>query len=308
MTINQIEYIVAIADFKSFSKAADHCCVSQPSLSIQITNLEDELNMQLFDRKSKPIIPTAHGEEIIAQARAVLREWNNLKALSNGYSNKVAGSINLGVIPTVAPYLVPKFLSNLGQTYPDLHISIAELTTAQIKQQLLEGKLDLGILVTPLNEDTLRETPLYYEELLLFSFAKGRANEDFEKEILPEKLWLLEEGHCLSSQINFICNLRNLKPKSSNFVYKSGSLETIVRLAKDAEGQTIVPQMLLDYLTDDLKNNIFPILPAKPYREVSIVHGQNFVRKAVLKAVVDEIQKIVPQEWTQSKVRNIIPI
>lgn len=308
MTINQIEYIVAIADFKSFSKAADHCCVSQPSLSIQITNLEDELNMQLFDRKSKPIQPTAHGEEIIAQARAVLREWNNLKALSNGYSNKVAGSINLGVIPTVAPYLVPKFLSNLSQTYPDLHIAISELTTGQIRQQLMEGKLDLAILVTPLNEQTVKEIPIYYEELLLFSFARNKKTNEFEQEIIPEKLWLLEEGHCLSNQINFICNLRNLKPKASNFVYKSGSLETIVRLAKDAEGQTIVPQMLLDYLTEDLKENIFPILPVQPYREVSIVHGQNFVRKAVLHAIVDEIKKIVPQEWTQAKARNIIPI
>ena len=307
MNINQVEYIVAIADFKSFSKAADHCCVSQPSLSIQITNLEDELNMQLFDRKSKPIQPTAHGEEIIAQARVVLKEWNNLKALSNGYSNKIVGSLNLGVIPTVAPYLVPKFLSNLSQAYPDLHISITELTTSQIKQQLLEGKLDLGILVTPLEDATLKESPIYYEELLLFSFAKN-SSDKFVEEIIPEKLWLLEEGHCLSSQINFICNLRNLKPKASNFIYKSGSLETIVRLAKDAEGQTIVPQMLCDYLTDDLKDNIFPILPAKPYREVSIVHGQNFVRKAVLRAIIDEIKKIVPVEWTQAKNRNIIPI
>lgn len=307
MNINQVEYIVAIADFKSFSKAADHCCVSQPSLSIQITNLEDELNMQLFDRKSKPIQPTAHGEEIIAQARVVLKEWNNLKALSNGYSNKIVGSLNLGVIPTVAPYLVPKFLSNLSQAYPDLHISITELTTSQIKQQLLEGKLDLGILVTPLEDATLKESPIYYEELLLFSFAKNPTGK-FVEEIIPEKLWLLEEGHCLSSQINFICNLRNLKPKAANFIYKSGSLETIVRLAKDAEGQTIVPQMLCDYLTDDLKDNIFPILPAKPYREVSIVHGQNFVRKAVLRAIIDEIKKIVPVEWTQAKNRNIIPI
>ena len=307
MNINQVEYIVAIADFKSFSKAADHCCVSQPSLSIQITNLEDELNMQLFDRKSKPIQPTAHGEEIIAQARVVLKEWNNLKALSNGYSNKIVGSLNLGVIPTVAPYLVPKFLSNLSQAYPDLHISITELTTSQIKQQLLEGKLDLGILVTPLEDATLKESPIYYEELLLFSFAKNPSGK-FVEEIIPEKLWLLEEGHCLSSQINFICNLRNLKPKAANFIYKSGSLETIVRLAKDAEGQTIVPQMLCDYLTDDLKDNIFPILPAKPYREVSIVHGQNFVRKAVLRAIIDEIKKIVPVEWTQAKNRNIIPI
>ncbi len=306
MTIPQLEYIVAIADFNSFSKAAEHCCVTQPSLSIQITNIESEMNMQLFDRKSKPIKPTLHGEEIIQQARIVLKEWNNLKSLSKGYSSKVTGTINLGIIPTIAPYLVPKFLSHLNKTYPELQIIISELTTDQIKQQLVEGKLDLGLLVTPLQEKMFNEIPIYYEELLLYSNAEN--NGQVVNEIKPELLWLLEEGHCLSNQINFICSLRNLKARSNNFIYKSGSLETIVRLAKDSNGQTIIPLMVLDYLPEDIKSHIFSILPAKPYREVSIVHSQSFVRKAVLKVIIEEIKNVVPEEWTLPKNRNIIPI
>ncbi|MEY2792018.1 MAG: hypothetical protein RJA76_10 [Bacteroidota bacterium] len=303
MNISQIEYIVAVADFKSFSKAAEHCCVTQPSLSIQITNLESELNMQLFDRKSKPIKPTAHGEEIIQQARIVLKEWNNLKSLSKGYSSKVSGTINLGIIPTIAPYLVPKFLSHINKTYPDLQLIISELTTDQIKQHLIEGKLDLGLLVTPLNESMLNEIPVYYEELLLYSNALEKS-----KEIQPDLLWLLEDGHCLSNQVNFICSLRNLKAKFNNFIYKSGSLETIVRLAKDSNGQTIVPELVVEYLPEEIKNQIFPILPNKPFREISMVHSQSFVRKAILRVLIDEISKVVPIEWTQVKDRNIIPI
>ncbi len=306
MNISQIEYIVAVADFCSFSKAAEHCCVTQPSLSIQITNLESELNMQLFDRKSKPIKPTAHGQEIIQQARLVLKEWNNLKSLSKGYSSKVSGTINLGIIPTIAPYLVPKFLSNINKTYPELQIIISELTTDQIRQQLIEGKLDLGLLVTPLNENMLNEIPIYYEELLLYSNAKR--DEIIYSEIEPELLWLLEDGHCLSNQVNFICSLRNLKVKSNNFIYKSGSLETIVRLAKDSNGQTIVPQMIIEYLPDDIKNQIFTINPTKPFREVSIVQSHSFVRKAILRVIIEEISKVVPPEWTNIQERNIIPI
>lgn len=308
MTIPQIEYIIAVADFKSFSKAAEHCCVTQPSLSIQITNLESELNMQLFDRKSKPIKPTPHGEEIIQQSRIVLKEWNNLKSLSKGYSSKVSGTINLGIIPTIAPYLVPKFLSSLNKSYPDLQVIISEVTTDQIRQQLIEGRIDLGILVTPLHDAMLNEMPIYYEELLLYSNVFN--NNEIVKEIKPDALWLLEEGHCLSNQINFICSLRNLKMKSTNFTYKSGSLETIVRLAKDSNGQTVVPKMVLDYLPDDIKNQVFPILPVKPYREVSVVYSQSFVRKAILKVIVDEILKVVPSDWAVNlnKEKNIIPI
>ncbi|MEY4383178.1 MAG: hypothetical protein RI995_720 [Bacteroidota bacterium] len=306
MTIPQIEYIIAVADFNSFSKAAEHCCVTQPSLSIQITNLENELNMQLFDRKSKPIKPTGHGEEIIQQARIVLKEWNNLKSLSKGYSSKVAGTINVGIIPTIAPYLVPKFLSTLNKAYPELQVIISELTTDQIRLQLIDGKLDLGVLVTPLQESLLQEIPIYYEELLLYSNVID--NGKIMNEIQPEKLWLLEEGHCLSNQINFICSLRNLKTKANNFIYKSGSLETIIRLAKDANGQTIVPLMVQDYLPEDIKNQIFSILPAQPYREVSIVHSHSFVRKAILKVIIEEIKKVVPKEWTTKMERNIIPI
>jgi len=307
MTLTQLEYIVAIADFNSFSKAADHCCVTQPGLSIQITNLEDELQMSLFDRKSKPIVPTSYGEEIIKQARIILNEVSNLKALSKGYGTQISGNINVGIIPTVAPYLVPKFLSNLNKKYPELQVIISELTTEQIKQQIKEGKIDLGILVTPLHEDSLNEIPLYYEELLLFSNYYSTKNE-IAKEIKPDLLWLLEEGHCLSNQINFICNLRNLKNKNSNFVYKSGSLETIVRLANDSNAQTIIPLMVLDYLPEEIKQKTFEILPAKPFREVSLIHNKSFIRKAVLKAIQEEILTCIPDNWKSIMERNIIPI
>jgi LysR family hydrogen peroxide-inducible transcriptional activator len=178
MTITQLEYIIALADLKSFSKAADYCCVSQPSLSMQVQKLEDELNLTLFNRKVKPLEPTLEAKEILAKARIILSESKSILSFTKGWSTQVNGNLSIGVIPTIAPYLMPRFLSDFQLKYPDLTISISETTTENIKAEIAEGRIDIGILVTPLNSD-LVEVPLYYEELFLYS------NVDFSLWILP---------------------------------------------------------------------------------------------------------------------------
>lgn len=306
MTITQLEYIVALADLKSFSKAADFCCVTQPSLSMQIQKLEDELNVSLFNRKSKPLTPTIYGDEIIQQARVILKETQTLMALSKGWGNQVSGVLSIGIIPTIAPYLVPKFLSKFQRKYPDLTINISETTTENIKKDIKEGKLHIGILVTPLN-DHLVEKPLFYEELYLYSNCKNKNNQVID-EILTDKLWLLEEGHCLSNQVASICNLKSNSSQSTKISYQTGSLETIVRLVEDSEGQTIIPQMLIDYLDDNFKSKVFPITDPIPVREVSLVYSPSYARKAIIKALQEEILSVIPIEWQSSQNRNIIPI
>lgn len=306
MTITQLEYIVALADLKSFSKAADFCCVTQPSLSMQIQKLEDELNVSLFNRKSKPLSPTLYGEEIIQQARIILKETQALMTLSKGWGNQVSGILSIGIIPTIAPYLVPKFLSKFQKKYPDLTINISETTTENIKKEIKEGKLHIGILVTPLN-DHLIEKPLFYEELYLYSNCKNE-NLEIIDEIVTEKLWLLEEGHCLSNQVASICNLKSNLSQTTKISYQTGSLETIVRLVEDSEGQTIIPQMLTDYLDERYHSRVFPIKNPVPVREVSLVYSPSYARKAIIKALQEEILSIIPLEWQNSSNRNIIPI
>jgi LysR family hydrogen peroxide-inducible transcriptional activator len=306
MTITQLEYIVALAEHQNFSKAADFCCVSQPSLSMQIQKLEEELNVIIFNRKAKPICPSPQGEEIINTARRILVDTKSILSLSKGWSADVSGSVSIGVIPTIAPYLIPKFLSKFQKSFPQLSIRIAETTTENIKKELKAGKLDIGILVTPLNDEFV-EIPLYYEELFLYSNAYNSLGE-IEKILDPEKLWLLEEGHCLSNQVNSICNMQNRQHVESRIAYDTGSLETIVRLAEDGNGQTIIPQMLINYLDPTNQNKVFDLPSPSPVREISIVHTNQYTRKGIIQAFKKAILAEIPEEWLKLTGRSIIPI
>lgn len=306
MTITQLEYIVALAEHQNFSKAADFCCVSQPSLSMQIQKLEEELNVVIFNRKAKPICPSPQGEEILQTARRILVDAKSILSLSKGWSADVSGSVSIGVIPTIAPYLIPKFLSKFQKSFPHLSIRIAETTTENIKKELKAGKLDIGILVTPLNEEFI-EMPLYYEELFLYSNACNSLGE-IDKILDPEKLWLLEEGHCLSNQVNSICNMQNRQHVESRIAYDTGSLETIVRLAEDGNGQTIIPQMLINYLDPTNQNKVFDLPSPSPVREISIVHTNQYTRKGIIQAFKKAILAEIPEEWLKLTGRSIIPI
>jgi LysR family hydrogen peroxide-inducible transcriptional activator len=306
MTITQLEYIVALAEHQNFSKAADFCCVSQPSLSMQIQKLEEELNVVIFNRKAKPICPSPQGEEILQTARRILVDAKSILSLSKGWSADVSGSVSIGVIPTIAPYLIPKFLSKFQKSFPQLSIRIAETTTENIKKELKAGKLDIGILVTPLNEEFI-EIPLYYEELFLYSNACNSIGE-IDKILDPEKLWLLEEGHCLSNQVNSICNMQNRQHVESRIAYDTGSLETIVRLAEDGNGQTIIPQMLINYLDPTNQNKVFDLPSPSPVREISIVHTNQYTRKGIIQAFKKAILAEIPEEWLKLTGRSIIPI
>ncbi len=307
MTITQLEYIVALADLQSFSKAADFCCVSQPSLSMQVQKLEDELNMTLFNRKAKPLQPTLEARDILAKARAILNESNSILSLSKGWANQVSGFVSIGVIPTIAPYLMPKFLADFQLKFPELSISISETTTATIKKGIQDGKIDIGILVTPLH-DNLVEIPLYYEELFLYSNVWEDNGAKLKSTLDPTKLWLLEEGHCLSSQVNSICNLPSGTFLGNKMTYQTGSMETIVRLADQGFGQTIIPQMFVDYLDPKLKEKVYTLPDPKPVREVALVHSHSYSRKAIIKALELEILAHIPDSWKHAQERNIIPI
>jgi LysR family hydrogen peroxide-inducible transcriptional activator len=306
MTITQLEYIVALNEYKSFSKAAKFCCVTQPSLSMQIQKLEEELNLIIFNRKIKPIKPTTEGLQIINAARKIIQEKKSIQIFAQGYHKDVIGEVSIGIIPTIAPYLIPKFLSSFQTKFPNLKLNIFETTTENIYNSINEGKLDIGILV-PITNQEMSCIPLFFEELFLFSNVVLK-NGEIDQNIIPEKLWILEEGHCLSNQIASICNLRNKSNLDSQIVYKTGSLETMLRLAENGMGQTIIPNMLVDYVSESVKKKIFKIPFNTPVREIALIYSKNYHRKGVIDALKEEITSVIPKEWISSKNKYVIPL
>ncbi len=306
MTITQLEYIVALNEYKSFSKAAKFCCVTQPSLSMQIQKLEEELNLIIFNRKIKPIKPTTEGLQIINAARKIIQEKKSIQIFAQGYHKDVIGEVSIGIIPTIAPYLIPKFLSSFQTKFPNLKLNIFETTTENIYNAINEGKLDIGILV-PITNQEMPCIPLFFEELFLFSNVLLK-NGELDQNIIPEKLWILEEGHCLSNQIASICNLRNKSNSDTQIVYKTGSLETMLRLAENGMGQTIIPHMMVDYVNETVKKKIFKIPFNTPVREIALIYSENYNRKGVIDALKDEIISVIPKEWINAKNKYIIPL
>ncbi len=306
MTITQLEYIVALNEYKSFSKAAKFCCVTQPSLSMQIQKLEEELNLIIFNRKIKPIKPTTEGLQIINAARKIIQEKKSIQIFAQGYHKDVIGEVSIGIIPTIAPYLIPKFLSSFQTKFPNLKLNIFETTTENIYNAINEGKLDIGILV-PITNQEMPCIPLFFEELFLFSNVLLK-NGELDQNIIPEKLWILEEGHCLSNQIASICNLRNKSNSDTQIVYKTGSLETMLRLAENGMGQTIIPHMMIDYVNETVKKKIFKIPFNTPVREIALIYSENYNRKGVIDALKDEIISVIPKEWINAKNKYIIPL
>lgn len=306
MTITQLEYIVALNEYKSFSKAAKFCCVTQPSLSMQIQKLEEELNLIIFNRKIKPIKPTTEGLQIINAARKIIQEKKSIQIFAQGYHKDVIGEVSIGIIPTIAPYLIPKFLSSFQTKFPNLKLNIFETTTENIYNSINEGKLDIGILV-PINNQVMSCIPLFFEELFLFSNVILK-NGEIDQNVIPEKLWILEEGHCLSNQIASICNLRNKSNSDTQIVYKTGSLETMLRLAENGLGQTIIPNMLVDYVSESVKKKIFKIPFNTPVREIALIYSENYNRKGVIDALKEEITSVIPKEWISAKNKYVIPL
>ena len=264
MNLQQLEYIVALATHQHFGKAAEACFVTQPTLSMMVQRLEEELDVKIFDRSRQPVIPTAVGQEIIDQARQLLREAASLHEIAQASKSTIAGELRLGIIPTLSPYLLPLFLPAFVKKYPEVKLKISERTTALIVEMLQAGALDAGILVTPLQNSSMRETPLFYEPFVVYS-AKDYGKEFLlPEDIDPNQLLLLEEGHCLRSQILNICALRS---KTDQHVeYEAGSLETLKQLVDVNNGITILPELATLYLSKEQLKKVKRLAQPEPGR------------------------------------------
>lgn len=303
MNFQQLQYIITVNDTRHFAEAAKKCFVTQPTLSMMIRKLEEELGVMIFDRKQKPIAPTVNGAKIIEQAKIILNQRDLLFEIIQQEKESIEGDLRLGIIPTIAPYLLPLFIKSFTTKFPKINLIAEEINTETIISKLKKGSLDIGILATPLEEDNIKETPIYYEEFFLYG------NQDFNKKyILPEEinlnqLLLLEEGHCLRSQVLNLCQLK--EKVVSNFSYKSGSLETLKRLVEKNQGITILPELAIKNLD---KKRIISFEAPSPVREISLVTHKSFIKQKIFSCILEEIKNNIPKKLKRNPRENVVKI
>lgn len=296
MTLTQLDYIVAIDTHRHFATAAEHCHVTQPTLSMQIQKLEDELGVLLFDRSKQPVVPTETGQIIVAQAREVLQSARRIPELAKESRDEVGGELRVGIIPTLAPYLLPHFIGSFMHNYPGVTVQMQELLTDQIVERLRSGLLDVGIVVTPLREGNLTELPLFSEPFMIYTAE----NHDLlhHDAITPDDLttttdlWLLAEGHCFRDQVLNICGSAFAHRPSLR--YETGSLETLVKLIDRQDGFTLLPYLATLDFDPVRKARLRPFAGEQPKREVSLVMHRSFLKRSLINALQHEILAHVP--------------
>ncbi len=299
MTLQQLQYAVALDTHRHFVKAANHCHVAQPTLTLQLKKLEEELSVVLFDRSRQPLEPTPIGESFVARAREVLHRVEELKELVAEERSELCGSFRLGVIPTLAPSVLPLFISDFMEEHPETSLSVEELQSQAIIDRLKNRDLDFGLLATPLEEKDLREVPVFYEPFMVYAHDRHPmlshrwARID---ELEADDLWLLRKGHCFRNQTLNLCNVDQEK-KARNLTMEGGSIETLKRMIRKVSGYTLVPE--LSYQEQDAPNVIRFASP-QPVREISLVVHKYFSREELLSELVNSIRNGLPESMLEN--------
>ncbi|HMV09264.1 MAG TPA: hydrogen peroxide-inducible genes activator [Cyclobacteriaceae bacterium] len=309
MTLTQLEYIVSVDTHRHFAQAAEACFVTQPTLSMQIQKLEEELDVKIFDRTKQPVIPTEAGALIIAQARVALRESNRITELVEHQKGTMTGELRIGIIPTLAPYLLPQLFREMRAKYPQLNLIIRETITEEIINELKHNRLDCGLVVTPLNDSAITEDVLFYEELFVYV---SRKNALYNKryvlaaDINPNELWLLEEGHCFRSQVLNLCELQ--KRNDVQFRYETGNIETLKRMVENTEGITILPELAVKEFSKSQLKLVKKLQAPSPAREVSLVTHRDHIKMKHLALLKDQILNMVPKQMQKLQNKKIVEI
>lgn len=313
MNIQQLEYIIAVDNCRHFSKAAEASFVTQPTLSMMIQKLEEELEVKIFDRAQLPVQPTEIGRRIIDQARMAVAQVNQIKDIVREERGVVKGVFRLGIIPTVSSYLVPKLMQAHATGNQDVRIVIREMITEQILHALSNDSLDGGLLATPLKDDRIKERPLYYEKF--FAYVSPAEKALYAKTALDEgdltaaRLWMLDEVHCFRTQILHLCNLKKKKNFHPVFSYEAGSIDTLINIVDSSEGLTVIPEMAVANLSEKQKRNVRPFKNSTPVREISLITRKEFLRDRMLDLLSEEITSAVPVALQDKAMKKyVIPL
>lgn len=302
MTLQQLEYVVALDKARHFVNAAEMCGVTQPTLSAMVQKLEDELDCKIFDRSLHPIAPTELGALIIKQANVVLFNANQLKEIVSNTRSTLSGDLSLAMIPTIAPYLLPKFLSEFRASQNNIKLKITEMRTESIIKALHKAEIDMAILSTPLNDPNLLEVPLYYEQFVAYVSPKEAIYAQTELspiELPMDLIWVLEEGHCFRNQVFNFCD-----KKLDSSLYEAGSIETLVKIVDVNGGYTIIPELHVALLNDEQRKNVRNIVQPMSAREVSLVVRFDYVKEGMMNAVADLVKCIIPQHMLDERLKK----
>lgn len=302
MTLQQLEYIIALDKTRHFVRAAEMCGVTQPTLSAMIQKLEDELDCRIFDRSSHPIVPTEVGAMILQQAQVVMFNVHQLKENVLTQKGSVAGSLSLAIIPTVAPYLLPELITLFRRDYVDISLKISEMRTETIIEKLHSAEIDMAILSTPLDDPKILEVPLYYEKFVAYISPNEPLylqDEVSTNDMQLDHLWVLEEGHCLRNQVFNFC-----KNKTHSAIYEAGSIDTLVKIVDRNGGYTVIPELHINLLTDLQKQHLRKIVRPEATREIALVIRHDYVREGLMNAVANSIKQIIPQHMLDARLKK----
>lgn len=309
ITLIQLEYIVAVDTYRHFATAADKCFVTQPTLSMQIKKLEEQLDIVVFDRTKQPVIPTDQGKKVIEQARIVLQESKKIDQIVKDVKGEISGELRIAVIPTIAPYLLPLFTGNFKRAYPNVKLKIEEQVTEKIVENLEKDLLDVGILVTPLHEKQIIEKPLFYEEMLIYS----NKNHPLVKkpviqvgDIATSEIWLLNDGHCFRHQVVNLCDLHDLESDDLPFEFEGGSLETLMRIIDKEGGYTLIPELAEEVIPDNRKNQVRHFTNMVPLREVALVFTRRFAKTKIIEKLAESISSSIPKHYLDKSRGTIV--
>lgn len=306
MNIQQFQYILAVAEDRQFELAAKKCFVAQSTLSTMISKFEDEIGIKIFDRKKKPVLITKEGQLVINGIKSILQQIDHLNETVSEIKEEMKGHLRMAIIPTVSPYLIPLFLQKFASDYPALQIEVTEQTTQNIIAQIKSREVDIGIVSLPLNDHDLKEIKLYDEPFLFYDAGTSKKTKAIGENTTFQNLWLLEEGHCMRTQVLKLCELKKNKLNSSlNIKFQAGGMDSLVRIVKATNGTTFIPYLAsLDFPATD-KKNLHPFESSVPYRTIGLITHPFFVKKKLInhlvKLITGSVEPLLPKYAGKSK-------
>ncbi|MFT4900412.1 MAG: LysR family hydrogen peroxide-inducible transcriptional activator [Flavobacteriales bacterium] len=310
MTITQLNYIIAVDTHRHFARAAESCFVTQPTLSMQIHKLEEELGVTIFDRSRKPLQPTDIGVQILEQARIIITEERRIEEIIQLHKGEISGDFKLAIIPTVASTLLPRFLKCFISQYPKVNLQIEELQTKVILERLKNGLLDAAILATPLSQDGIMEKPLYYEPFMAYTPMDHRLfKEKFldNSDLDVNDILLLHEGHCFRDSVINLCSSLFDEKDKAGVKLESGSFETLIKLSKQGFGMTLVPYLkAIELKNIEPEGTVKPFSRPQPMREISLIHHRTHLKISIIEALAKCIQETIPEHMLKNDEGKVI--
>jgi LysR family hydrogen peroxide-inducible transcriptional activator len=304
MTLTQLEYALTLHKFKSFRKASERLRISQPGLSLQIKKLEEEIGIDIFNRATNPVTTTSDGEQFLIRAEEIVTNAERLKTFAKDLQSDFSGNLRVGIIPTLAPFLVPLFSLSLQNDYPNFELEIQEALTEQILSSVRDGSLDVGIISTPVNVYGVKSIPLFYERFYFYSSTKVNGALSVKK-IDIQELWMLEEGNCFRDQVSDFCDLKTIR-QNRKFIYRSNSIDALVRMVDTHGGLTILPELTTLSLDEEQEEHLVEISGKPKAREIGMVVTQHYDKVRFIEKLKEYIQKNIPSHMLNGEAYEVV--